>query len=136
MLRPLQREEWQGSLLLQLTPGSRKDLEWWRRLSLASSTAPLGRGTFTLNVKADASGNFGSGGHSSRGDFAQGQWTAQEAQWHINKKELVAAHRLVDNKMEQGDYMNLFLDSRTAVAFVNRQGGTRFGEWFWQEMVG
>ena len=125
MLRPLQRGKWQGSLLLHLTPGARTDLVWWRRLSLASSTAPLKRGVFTLNIKADASGNYGWGGHSSRGEFAQGQWTAQEAQWHINKKELEAAYRSMDKMMEQGDFVNLFLDSRTAVAFVNRQGGTR-----------
>ena len=125
MLRPLQQGDWCGSQVLQLTLGARLDLVWWRKLSTSSATAPLTRGSFTVTVKSDASGTFGWGGHSSRGEFAQGEWTAQEAPWHINKKELVAAHRSLVSMMRQGDFVSLFLDSRTAVAFVNRQGGTR-----------
>ena len=125
MLRPLQRGVWQGSRLLLLTPGARRDLEWWRSLSPDSSTAPLRRGSFSVNMKTDASGNYGWGGHSSRGEFCQGEWKQEEQNWHINKKELEAAYRSLENMMQMGDYVNLFLDSRTSVAFVNRQGGTR-----------
>ena len=125
LLRPLQRGKWFGSQTVQLTPSSLLDLAWWRRLSLASATAPLKRGSFTMNIKADAAGNFGWGGHSSRGEFCQGEWLPKEIPWHINKKELESAYRSLDCMMQEGDFVNMFLDSRTAVAFINKMGGTR-----------
>ena len=44
---------------------------------------------------------------------------------HINKKELESAYRSLDCMMQEGDFVNMFLDSRTAVAFINKMGGTR-----------
>ena len=64
------------------------------------------------------------GGHSAR-DFRQGKWRGVEKEWHINTKELVAGKRCVEAMMETGDYIHLGMDSKTAVAFCNRQGGTR-----------
>ena len=45
--------------------------------------------------------------------------------WHINLKELEAAKMAVDLIMLPGNIISLYTDSTAAVAFVNRQGGTR-----------
>ena len=45
--------------------------------------------------------------------------------WHINMKELEVARLSLRSVMEQGDIVHLHMDSMAAVAFVNRQGGTR-----------
>ena len=74
MLKPLQRGPWLGSKLLSLTPGAKQDLCWWKHLSPTRSTAPMDRGSFTVDIATDASGTFGWGGHSSRGSLAQGRW--------------------------------------------------------------
>ena len=69
-------------------------------------------------------GHHGVGGHSSRG-FAQGPWVGKEKVWHINAKELVTGRKCLEPMMLHGDYVHLRMDSKTAVAFINRQGGTR-----------
>ena len=101
------------------------DLEWWvQDFPLEQhQISPLCRGDVTLTVKADASGNFGWGGHSSRGDFCQGRWSAQQARSHINRKEIWAGHLTLDRLMAPGDHVQLSLDSMTAVSFINKMGG-------------
>lgn len=125
LLRPLQRGPWLGNKLVTLSPGAQQDLLWWKKLTLTVCQSPMDRGSFTVAMATDASGNIGWGGHSSRGSFAQGIWTGPELEWHINAKELVAAHRSLRQLMMVEDYVNLSVDSRTAAAFINRQGGTR-----------
>ena len=125
LLRPFLRSEVSGSIFLPLSQGARADLRWWAELSPSRSTAPLRRDIPSVQMSADASGLVGWGGHSSRGQFCQGNWLGQEKVWHINQKELVAAKRSVINMMEEGDTILMNLDSRTAAAFINRMGGTR-----------
>ena len=45
--------------------------------------------------------------------------------WHINTKELIAVKRLVESALIEGDCLQIGMDSKTAVAFINRMGGTR-----------
>ena len=125
LLRPLLRGPWLGSKLVLLSPGARQDLLWWKKLTLSACQSPMDRGSYTVDIATDASGNFGWGGHSSRGSFAQGIWSVLDLDWHINVKELVSAHRSLRKLMLIGDYVNLAVDSRTTAAFINRQGGTR-----------
>ena len=106
---------------------ARADLAWWARSfpsTLHTSTSLLARPT-TLEVWTDASGLVGWGGHCSRGLHAQGRWTVIQESWHINLKELQAATMSLEEVMAPGDSIKLHMDSMTAVAFVNRQGGTR-----------
>ena len=102
-------------------------MEWWVQVFplREHQASSLSISNFTLNVMTDASGHFGWGGHSSRGEFCQGQWTALQARSHINRKEIWAAHFSLQQLMSQGDQVHLSLDSLTAVSFINRMGGTR-----------
>lgn len=125
LLKPFQRGHWNGSRILPLSSGARQDLLWWKKLSQSTATAPLDRGSFTVDMSTDASGSYGWGGVSSRGSFAQGTWSNPELQWHINLQEMVAVERSLKELMLVGDYVNLAVDSRTTAAFINRQGGTR-----------
>ena len=117
-------KHWRGERRLRLTPGASEDLHWWRDSMPTHSVAPMRRGQPTLDLNTDASGVAGWGGHSSRG-FVQGSWTRSELEWHINSKELATAKKCLQPMMKEGDYVHLSMDSRTAVAFINRQGGTR-----------
>ena len=60
-----------------------------------------------------------------RGQQVQGLWTTRQLPWHINLKELEAARLSLHELMREGDMVQLYMDSLVAVAFVNRQGGTR-----------
>ena len=122
LLPPASR--WRGHKHLHLTKQARMDLRWWRDSLSNNATAPLRRGSFDLDLVTDASGRWGWGGHSHRG-FAQGPWEGKETSWHINMKELIAGRKCLGKMMKQGDYVQLSMDSKPAVAFVNRQGGTR-----------
>ena len=115
---------WHGGCRLRLTRGATEDLQWWRDSLPAHLVAPMRRGQPTLDLFTDASGVMGWGGHSSRG-FAQGPWMGLERMWHINAKELVTVEKCLTSMMEQGDYVHVNMDSRTAVAYINKQGGTR-----------
>ena len=127
LLQPLRKGSWNGRRFIPLTRAARLDLEWWVHVFplRQHQVSPLRRREVTITIKADASGNFGWGGHSSRGEFCQGQWSAQEARSHINRKEIWAGHFSLDRLMAPGDHVQLSLDSMTAVAFINRMGGTR-----------
>ena len=127
VLRPLRKGPWRGRRFLPLSRFTREELQWWQKVfpTPPHLAAPLRRGQCTVGIKADASGDFGWGGHSSRGQFCQGTWEGRDCQSHINRKEILAGHRSIRAMMQQGDYVHLSLDNMTAVSFVNRQGGTR-----------
>ena len=127
LLQPLRKGSWRGQRFIPLTRASRMDLEWWVHVFPLEQhqVSTLCRRDITLTIKADASGNFGWGGHSSRGEFCQGQWSAQQVRSHINRKEIWAGHFSLDKMMVSGDHVQLSLDSMTAVSFINRMGGTR-----------
>ena len=126
MLRPYLKLEKSGkSFFLTLSQGARRDLLWWKNLSMLNSSAALRKEPPSVQMAADAAGLTGWGGHSSRGEFCQGVWSRGELEWHINHKELVSAKRTIEGLMLHGDRVNINLDSRTAAAFINRMGGTR-----------
>ena len=117
------RRYWSGQTFLPLTDGAQEDLLWWIHTFPLKRSGPLSRGPISLQVSTDAS-STGWGGTSSRGAF-QGEWEGEERDWHINKKEIVAATRCLSLSLNPGDYVQLSMDSKTAVAFVNRKGGKR-----------
>ena len=127
LLQPLRKGSWRGQRFIPLPRAARQDLEWWVHVFPLKQHqfSPLTLREVSLTIKADASGNFGWGGHSSRGEFCQGQWSAQQVRSHINRKEIWAGHFSLDRLMTQGDHVQLSLDSMTAVSFINRMGGTR-----------
>lgn len=125
--RPGRHQPFPSDSVITFRRAARADLAWWANTfpdTLHTSTSLLARPT-TLEVWTDASGLVGWGGHCSRGLHTQGRWTLKQERWHINKKELEAATMSLEELMIQGDTIKLHMDSMTAVAFVNRQGGTR-----------
>ena len=127
LLQPHRKGPWRGQRFLPLSRGAKQDLQWWITdfPTLPHISAPLSRGCYTVEMKADASGSHGWGGHSSRGEFSQDVWSTREQSVHINRKEIWSGHYSLREMMQQGDYVLLSLDSKTAVSFINRMGGTR-----------
>ena len=124
---PRRRQPFPGKLVIAFSRAARANLAWWANTypsTQHTSTSLLVR-PITLEVWTDASGLVGWGGHSSRGDHVQGRWEGAPAGWHINLKELEAARMSLDKVMAAGDVVSLHMDSMAAVAFCNRQGGTR-----------
>lgn len=124
---PRRRRPFPGKLVINFSRAAMADLAWWAHTfpdTQHTSTSLLARPT-TLEVWTDASGLVGWGGHSSRGEHVQGRWEGASAGFHINLKELEAARLSLVKLMEEGDVVSLHMDSMTAVAFTNRQGGTR-----------
>ena len=109
---------------IPLSDKSMEDLLWWKEDMEHVASSPLSRGPYTLIIKTDASGQWGWGGHSSRG-ASQGAWSWREADRHINWKELEAGRGCLKEQMRMGDHILLEMDSTTAVSFINRMGGTR-----------
>ena len=127
LIQPLRKGSWRGQRFIPLSRAGRLDMEWWVQVFplREHQASSLSKSDFTLMVMTDASGHFGWGGHSTRGEFCQGQWTALQERSHINRKEIWAAHFSLQQLMSQGDQVHLSLDSLTAVSFINRMGGTR-----------
>ena len=130
--RPLQE------LMLRLWSGQRQDLEsqilvshkvkrmlwWWR------SPRNLDRGldwTFPVEVvvTTDASA-WGWGAHLEEA-VAQGAWSPVEASRSSNQRELLAILRTIESFQGRlaGKHLQVRTDNAAAVAYVNKQGGTR-----------
>ena len=126
-LKPLLKGRWRGSRFVPLSQGGRADLAWWTDTLSPSGplSAPLRRSVPDICIMADASGVAGWGGHSSLGGFCQGSWSAAELRMHINRLELRAGHQAVARLAVPGQHIELKLDSSTAVAYINKMGGTR-----------
>ena len=88
------------------------------------AVAPLSRGSPNLYLNSDASGSWGWGGHSDRGEYVQDRWDRKQSDLHVNAKEVLAAHKTIDALMRTGDSISIGLDSKTAVAYINKKGGT------------
>ena len=125
--RPLLRGRWRGKKFVPLNSASRADLEWWMAALLPAGplSAPLRRGLATVEIMADASGTHGWGGHSSLGGFCQDSWSDTELLAHINRKEIWAGHRSIQELARPGDLIDLRLDNYNAVCYINKMGGTR-----------
>ena len=115
---------WRGRSFISLSPSSRQDLEWWRDNMSSLAVAPLSRGSPNLYLNSDASGSWGWGGHSDRGEYVQDRWDRKQSDLHVNAKEVLAAHKTIDALMRTGDSISIGLDSKTAVAYINKKGGT------------
>ena len=116
-----------GNQTIRFREEATKELKWWSvSFNTTQHTSTLLRDPVAVTeVHTDASGLVGWGGHDSRGKCAQGQWEQKEARWHINLKEIEAARKTLKQTMESGDVINLNLDSVVAVAYINKQGGTK-----------
>jgi len=100
-----------------------KDLEWWLQTDLLQGR-PIRQDRYTVELFSDAS-KSGWGGHMNL-SVAKGSWSINEQSYHINVLELLAAfncHRSFI--IPQYSSVLLRLDSITAIAYINKQGGCR-----------
>ena len=67
------------------------------------------------------------GGHNSRGEFFQREWSPSELanDPHINLLETRAAKESILSLSNPGDKVRLHIDNRVACCYIARQGGTK-----------
>ena len=95
------------------------DLQWWIDFARKHSTSPLQAPRLAkLNIKTDASGDAGWGGHSRRG-WTQARWERKEKHKHINWKEMEAAKKCITEQMKSREHMQIEMDSLTSTCIIN-----------------
>ena len=103
------------------------DLTWWATRLNAQIQRPILPPTASLNLETDAS-TLGWGAFCRESSQRTGgPWSRAEAVLHINWLELMAAFLAVRcfAKARSEIHIQLFMDSRVAIAYVNHLGGTR-----------
>ena len=111
--------------ILTLTAECKTELAWW----VESLETYNGRSFIAPNpdmtITSDAS--KAGWGAVTENNSTQGVWSQEESSCHINRLELRAAglglRAFTKNKTQM--QVHLRLDNRTAVAYLNKQGGTR-----------
>jgi len=107
-----------------LSEASKADLRWWIS-NLESSNGKSWRQIDPdLIIYSDAS--LSGWGGTCKGVNTSGPWTWKEKCLHINQLELLAAFNCLRAFAPYGENMSvlLFLDNATAVAYINRRGGS------------
>jgi hypothetical protein len=113
---------------IPLNRGSLDDLLWWMSPEIHQfNKSPLNLPPFDMVIHTDAS-TQGWGAHC-QGVLTGGRWNSQEACHHINILELEAAllaiKSFLPSQPRTPQHIRLLMDNSTAVAYVNRRGGTR-----------
>ena len=110
---------------LKLSLESRGEISWW-----IDNLANANGKSWTFNdpdliIHSDAS-NTGWGG-VCKGVRSGGPWSGADRHRHINELELLAAFNCVKAFSPFGSKLSilLYLDNATAVAYINKRGGTR-----------
>ena len=101
-----------------------EDLQWWEQHLASWNGRSLIIPPYTLTIISDASRQ--GWGANCKGKTTRGPWSPQEQDLHINCLELLAATLAVQTfaKQKQSISILLKLDNTTAVAYINRRGGT------------
>ena len=109
---------------VSLSPEARLDLRWWVDHLRASNGKAILPSFPGLSISADAS--LQGWGAVCDSVTTRGSWPQKDRSRHINELELLAAlYALQSFTKESYDIaVQLFLDNSTAVAYVNKCGGT------------
>ena len=121
--RALQRQEGYKSRI-SLDRETRQDLQWWTKAVTSFNGRPLQISSWDLTIESDAS--LKGWGASSQRRSTGGPWTTGERKHHINFLELLAAFLALRSFVKERRDVSvlLLLDNVTAIAFINRMGGT------------
>ncbi|MDD9816660.1 MAG: reverse transcriptase domain-containing protein, partial [Gammaproteobacteria bacterium] len=114
--------------LVRLDADARRDLEWWTSSLQVCNGRPIIHKDPSMTIESDAS-KLGWGAHCQ--DIQTGgPWTREEARYHINTLELKAAFLALQTFAGRltHSHILLLMDNRTAIAFINRKGGTHSKE--------
>ena len=117
-------------VIVPLTSQAHKDLEWWvSESSYRLNGCPIQLPPIDLTVWSDAL-KMGWGA-ANQGISTGGHWSVEEAQWHINVVELRAATLPLKALLHSQEalhpplkHIHLRIDNTTAVAYVNKRGGS------------
>lgn len=133
-LRPLQvalTELWKAqgenpTAMLQVTPEVSQAAAWWQDPEHITKGVPLHRPEPEVRVYTDASQEGWGGYLEDQQTTVQGEWSQQQAALHINAKELLAIHLVLQKLVSAVTNRRVLVatDSATAASYVNKQGGT------------
>ncbi|XP_008556227.1 uncharacterized protein LOC103577389 [Microplitis demolitor] len=101
------------------------DLSWWESV-IGRASNPIRSMVFCGTIFSDASGT--GWGAACEDEVVYGNWDPSEAAEHINYLELLAAFRALESfasDLVDAEIL-LRIDSTTAIAYINRMGGTRY----------
>ena len=109
---------------LEIDPNMESDLRWWLNNSCQHNGRPLQIVQWDLTIESDASKK--GWGASCQGVNTGGPWSVQERTHHINYLELLAAFLALKSFASNRRAISILLrlDNITAIAFLNRMGGT------------
>ena len=103
----------------------REDLEWWATPRNLQLGVPCILPKATVQVTTDASDRGWGAFYEQKA--LSGLWTDKEVHWHINKKELMVVLIVLQKwgKFLKNETVQFWMDNRTAVSYVCKQGGTK-----------
>lgn len=110
---------------LSLAPELQNDFDWWLKF-IDNATNPIRDDIYKIEIFSDASKT--GWGVACGKETANGRWSEEESQQHINSLELRAAHFgfQIFAKNLRNCQILLRIDNTTAISYVNRMGGVRF----------
>ena len=109
---------------ITLSPQATEDLQWWEHHLTSWNGRSLISPAPMIVIDSDAS--LQGWGATCEGKLTRGPWSPQEQTLHINCLELLAATLAIQTfaKERSGISVLLRIDNTTAVAYINRKGGT------------
>ena len=122
--RVLEQSEQDYSAQLILSTEEKEELEWWWDHLSAWNGKTIMTDKPSVVIESDASTR--GWGASCEGARTGGPWSSEERQWHINCLEALAAFHAVKCFVRDKKSITVLLrmDNTTAVAYVNKLGGT------------
>jgi hypothetical protein len=123
-----QVSRWPTAARVSLSQRSIQELTWWQSAEVQTFNGqPLQLPAFDMTISTDAS--LLGWGATWPGTTIGGRWLPTEAKGHINLLELKAAHLALQaffrTYTPTPRHILLQMDNSTAVAYVNKRGGTR-----------
>jgi hypothetical protein len=112
----------QGKIVLSRS--AKEELEWWAKNLATGEGQSMFESEPIMSICADAS--LSGWGAECNGLRTSMTWSQDEAERHINELELLGAYNALRSfaAFERNCTVELRLDNTTAVAYINKKGGT------------
>ena len=122
----LKRNRGNYESMMQISENGKLELLWWRD-NIPSMNAPILWPPRTSEISTDASGKIGWGASILGTLPIGGAWTQEQADLHINVKEMLAILYGLRSFIEtlKGQHVRVLCDNTTAVHVVNKMGTSR-----------
>ena len=130
--RPLQRsvlnhlKHGRSPRYVTISSTAKQDLLWWSNPNNLKSSVPCIPPKPNTVIATDASlSGWGAVGNDLKLSY---NWNSHESKLHINELELLAVLKTLETVATDkffGRTINFLIDNKTAVSYINKQGGTR-----------